>query len=402
MRRLFLLPVVVLALAMLLAPTVAATTGQPPEMVGQTSYNAFWTPANTIAQTFTTPNKTERLDYVDFFVYSSTDGGTIESWIKAGLPGTSGIAGTDVTAAVPAGASGVHIKLVPPTGITLGANAQYSIMFSVQGSPNDTKIAELCTSSGYSGGAAYVYDGANWTTPSTSGTPCAQDLTFQVLMSPLPGTLDQQQNLHNHSVGYVVMAQTFTAGAGGTLTAVSLWSEGSKGGEVTVEICSVSEGIDCLTPALVAGIRPALATGVLSSTTLTVGNSNPQWIDFAFSPPPVLVASTQYAIVIDGNDGWSGSITNAYTGGSASNGSGGGWSSINGDPIYDLAFQTFITPAAVASTAPGAPTAPPTSTAGAPSAPGGSAPLPLFLALMAAIPVAGLLLVKRRGAIARQ
>jgi len=133
-----------------------------------------------------------------------------------------------------------------------------------------------------------------------------------------PGTLDQQQNLHNHSVGYVVMAQTFTAGAGGTLTAVSLWSEGSKGGEVTVEICSVSEGIDCLTPALVAGIRPALATGVLASTTLTVGNSNPQWIDFAFSPPPVLVASTQYAIVIDGNDGWSGSITNAYTGGSAS------------------------------------------------------------------------------------
>jgi len=114
MRRLFLLPVVVLALAMLLAPTVAATTGQPPEMVGQTSYNAFWTPANTIAQTFTTPNKTERLDYVDFFVYSSTDGGTIESWIKAGLPGTSGIAGTDVTAAVPAGASGVHIKLVRP------------------------------------------------------------------------------------------------------------------------------------------------------------------------------------------------------------------------------------------------------------------------------------------------
>jgi hypothetical protein len=352
-------------------------------------WNTALAPANTVAQTFTTPNKVERLDYVEIFV-SSTNGGTVEAWVKAGAPGTSGISGTDVTATVPAGAENLWIDLIPPTGIILAANSQYSVMFKV--TDGTTKVQGNSNGSLYAGGAAYAYDGSAWSTPAGG----IGDLSVDILMSPLPGTLDQQQDAHNHSVGYLVMAQTFTAGVGGTLNGVSLWSDGSRGStEVTVAICSVpDDDPGCIPP--VGGVigRPALDTGVLAvSEEVQIPVGVDQWFDFVFSTPPTIVAGTQYAIVIGANAGWRGSTTDAYTGGSALNGSGGGWNSINGDPVYDLAFQTFVTRSGSS--------LPPTNTAGASSAPGGSTPAPLFLALVAALPAAGLVLAKRHGIVAR-
>ena len=392
MRRLFLLPVVALALPLLFAPTVAAAVNpQPPDTIATSpTWNISFVPGNTVAQTFTTPNKVERLDYVEIFM-TSTNGGTVEAWVKAGAPGTSGISGTDVTAAVPPGAQNLWIDLTPPTGIILAANSQYSVMFRVTDGTNTTKVQGNSNGSLYTGGAAYAYDGAAWNTPAGG----IGDLSVTILMSPLPGTLDQQQNTHDHSVGYIVMAQTFTAGVSGTIKAVSLWTEGAESStELSVEICSVSEGIDCTPPAGNA-VQPALDTGVLAvSASVLIPGGIDQWFDFVFSTPPTVVAGTQYAIVTTANAGWCGSTSNAYGGGSALNGSGGGWSSINGDPVYDLAFQTFVTPNGA--------TAPPTSAAELPGKPGDPAPLPLLLAIASAIPVVGVILVKRYGVVTRR
>jgi hypothetical protein len=385
MHRRLLLPVIALALPMMFAPVAAATSGQTPDQLGQTvGWNVALDPTNLLAQTFTTPNKTERLDYIEVLFHGSTNGATVEAWVKAGAPGTSGIAGTDVTANVSAGTQNAWTTLTPATSITLAANSQYSVMFRVTDVTHTTTIAGENHAEYYAGGAAYGYDGSAWSTPAPSDT---QDLAFQVFMSPLPGTTDQHQNVHDTAVGISVTAQTFVAGVTGSLHAVSLWSAGTNGNQsVTVEICSFTAGIDCAGPGPAAAADPALATGVLASTTVGVNHPDGQWNDFVFSPAPAVVAGTKYVIVVLGDAGWTGSAANTY-------GSGAGlfyessWASMSGAPVFDLAFQTFITR--------NGSTPPPTSTVGDPGAPGGSAPVPLFLALMAAVPVVGLLLAKR-------
>jgi hypothetical protein len=409
MRRRLLLPIIALAIPMLFAPAAAANTGQTADQLGQTvGWNVAIDPTNLLAQTFITPNKGERLDYMQILVHASPSGATVEAWVKAGAPATTGIAGTDVIANVTAGIHDAWITLTPTTGITLAANSQNSVMFRVTDATHTTIIAGENHPEYYADGAAYGYDGSTWSTPAPGGF---QLLAFQIFMSPLPGTMDQHQNVHDTAVGISVTAQTFVAGVTGTLNAISLWSAGTNGNQsVTVEICSFTAGIDCAGPGPAVAANPALAAGVLASTTVGVNHPDGQWNDFVFSPAPAIVAGTTYVIVVLGDAGWTGAATDLY-------GSGqglfyeAGWSGMFGAPVFDLAFQTFITPAALASTAPTGPTAPtaptgptppPTSTTGAPGAPGGSAPLPLFLALMAAMPAAGLLLVKRRGAIARQ
>jgi hypothetical protein len=428
MRRRFLVPVIALALPLLFAPAVAASPGvQTPDSLGQTLYNASWTPSNYIAQTFTTPNKLERLDSVELFVFGSTKGGTIEANITAGAPGSTPIAGTDVTATVNPGADHAWISLTPPTSIVLTANTQYSIVFTVQGPPGDTSdtlISEYCSAGGYSGGAAYVFDGTSWTTPGTSDTPCAQDLGFQVFMSPLPGTLDQRQDVHDTFVflgGDTVLAQTFIASSAGTLNAVSLWSNGPDGStNVTVELCSVSDVIDCSGASPIIA-KPDVDSGVLASSTVTIPNGAVQWFNFVFSTPPTITA-TEYAIVVFGNGGWTGSRTDTYDNGVAEYSDGGPWAPIGGAPVRDLAFQTFITPAAAtppptsppaAAPTPTSPAAaptptsravtpPPTSSAGTVPGSGSSDPMPLILVLMAAIPVAVIILARRYGVFARR
>jgi hypothetical protein len=387
MRRRLLLPLIALAIPLLCAPAAAATTGQTADQLGQTvGWNVALDPTNLLGQTFTTPNKTERLDYIEVFFAGSTNGATVEAWVKAGTPGTSGISGTDVTANVSAGFQNNWITLTPATSVLLAANSQYSVMFNVTDVTHATTIAGESDGTSYLGGAAYGYDGSSWSTPAPSSM---QDLAFQIFMSPLPGTMDQHQNVHDTPIGIAVTAQTFVAGVTGTLNAVSLWSAGTNGNQsVTVEICSFTSGIDCAGPVSGVVTGPALPAGVLASATVGVDHPDGQWNDFVFSPAPAIVSGTTYAIVVLGDAGWTGSAANTY-------GSGqglwyeGSWAGMFGAPVFDLAFQTFVVG--------NGSTPPPTSTVGAPSAPDGSLPLPLFLAVVAAVPMAGLMLVKRRG-----
>jgi hypothetical protein len=433
MRRRLLLPVIALALPMLFAPVAAASPGQTADQLGQTTgWNVALdatTPPTLLAQTFTTPNKVERLEYIEVFFHGSTNGATVEAWVKAGAPGTSGIAGTDVTAIVPighwdnTGLLNAWITLTPPTSITLAANAQYSIMFRVTDTTHTTTIAGENHAEYYPDGAAYGYDGSTWTTPAPGGS---ENLAFQVFMSPLPGSTDQHQNVHSKAIGISVTAQTFVAGATGSLDAISLWSAGTDGNQnVTVEICSTTAGIDCAGPAPAVAAKPALAAGVLATATVGVNHPDGQWNDFVFSSAPTIVAGTKYAIVVLGDAGWTGTATNDY-------GSGeglmyeAGWSQMYGAPVFDLAFQTFVTAAATppptSSPTPTPPpasgttpppasgttppptsgtTPPPTSIAGGNDTPGSPAPMPLLLALGAAIPVALFAFVKRHGVVTR-
>ena len=385
-RRRFLLPVIALALPLLFAPTVAAVTVQPPDYLGQNAgWNVPWVPANTVAQTFTTPNKVERLDYVRVFFAVVAGGSTVEMWLHQGAPSTSAIGGTDVTANV-AGSGTSWTQLVPSTSIILSANTQYSVMFRVTDGGHTTSFGATDDGTSYPGGAAYAYDGSSWSTP---GPGNAQDLSFDVYMSPLPGNLDRQQNLHDTPVGFAVSAQTFVAGVTGNLNAVSLWSDGASGAQATVELCSGSTGIDCtgLVPSVV---KPAVDTGVLGSSSLGVPSGAPQWFNFVFGSPIPIVAGTHYAIVVIGDAGWAGSVGDTY-GNGAAYGYEGSWGALHGAPVEDMAFQTFVTSSGSGSTLP------PTSSAGAGpgSNQGGSLPIPLLLGLMAAMPVVAMVIMKR-------
>ena len=386
MRRRFLLPVIALALPLLFAPAVAAVGVQVPDNVSQlVGWNVQWAPTNLVAQTFTTPNKVERLDSIEVFFATTAGGATVQAWIHAGAPNTSGILGSSITANMVT-PNNSWTTLVPDTSIILAANSQYSVMFNVTDGSHAAGIAGEDDGTSYGGGAAYMFNGSSWVTPITNNI---QDLSFQLHMSPLPGTLDRQQNFHDTPVGFAVSAQTFVAGVTGNLNAVSLWSDGANGAQATVELCSGSTGIDCAGPAP-SVVKPAVDSGVLGSSSLGVPGGAVQWFNFVFSSPIPVVAGTHYAIVVIGNADWAGSSGNSYSNGAAY-GYEGSWSALSGEPVEDLTFQTFVTPSG------GGSTLPPTSSAatGQGSNQGGSLPMPLLLGLMAAMPVVAVVLVKR-------
>ena len=392
MRRRSVLLLLAMALPMMFAPVVAATSGQTPDSLGETiGWNVATDPTNLLAQTFTTPNKVERLDYLEVFAPGSTNGATVEAWVKAGAPGTSGIAGTDATANLTAGWTNAWLKLTPATSVVLAANSVYSVMFRVTDPTHKTTLGGENHPEYYPYGAAYGYDGAAWSTPAPGDS---QDLAFQVFMSPVPGYTDQHQNVHDTPVGLAVTAQTFVAGVTGYLGAVSLWTNGTNGASsVTVEICSVTSGLDCAGPTQALAAEPALAPGVIASATVVVNAASAQWIDFVFGTPPAIVSGTTYAIVVLGAAGWAGSAANTY-------GSGqglwyeGSWAGILGSPVFDLTFQTFVTS--------GGSTPPPTSTGAAPAGSGSSAPLPLLIVLAAAALGTGGVLAGRHGLVSRR
>jgi hypothetical protein len=386
-RRRFIVPIIALALPLLFAPTVAAFAVQPPDMVAQlVGWNALYIPTNLVAQTFVTPNKVERLDSVEVFFHGTANGATVETWLHAGAPSTSSIAGTDVTANVVT-PDNSWTALVPHTSVLLAANTEYSLMFRVTDGTHTTSFAGEDDGTSYSGGAAYLYNGSTWSTPVPNNV---QDLSFKVLMSPLPGTMDQHQNVHDTSVGFAVSAQTFVAGVTGSLNAVSLWSDGADGSSpVTVELCTGTTGIDCAGAAPTV-VKPAVvATGVLGSSALVVPSNSVQWFNFVFSSPIPITAGTHYAIVVLGDAAWAGTAANTY-GNGAAYGNEGSWGALNGAPVQDLTFQTYVTPGSSS-------TLPPTSSAGAGSGSttGGSVPMPLLLGLMAAMPVVAAVLAKR-------
>jgi hypothetical protein len=204
--------------------------------------------------------------------------------------------------------------------------------------------------------------------------------------------MDQHQNAHHTPVGFAVSAQTFVAGVTGSLHAISLWSDGTNGNQsVTVEICSYTAGIDCAGPGA-GNVKPALAAGVLASATVGVDHPDGQWNNFVLSPTPEIVAGTTYAIVVLGDAGWTGTATNAYGSGAAF-GYEAGWGSLNGAPVFDLAFQTFVT-----SSRPG-PNSTPATTSSVDTAPLGDSqnPMPIFFALTAGAILATIVAARRYG-----
>jgi hypothetical protein len=201
------------------------------------------------------------------------------------------------------------------------------------------------------------------------------------VLAVIPGTLDQHNNdttgaTPNTGVQY---AQTFTAGLTGELTDVRLYCMGygadSSVNDDTIALYSVTAGAP----------DQLLGTSAQSDASSSC-DSTGSWVDFTFTGHNV-VAGTQYAVVIGGNDAWGMSPSDAYAGGSACNG-GEGWSC--GQPDY--LFETYVLAAAATPTPPATatpratatpqiPTQPPTDTAGTTG--GGTANPGLALVLVA-------------------
>jgi hypothetical protein len=163
------------------------------------------------------------------------------------------------------------------------------------------------------------------------------------------GTLDQEQT--NTSAGFGLdgpgsgspnsLAQTFTAGLTGQLDHVEVFLARRSGTlPVKVEIRTV-EG------------SGAPSATVLASETIPAASIPPggAFESVAFTPPPMVVAGTQYAIVVYSSEPlsnflWFGATADVYPGGAA-------WSSTippttwtqgaSGLNPVDLAFKTYVT-----------------------------------------------------------
>lgn len=213
------------------------------------------------------------------------------------------------------------------------------------------------------------------------------------------GTLDQEQANHSSSGGWYdgsplwQIAQTFTAGATGTIDSVSIYAGvevvgGAQvgpavAGDLSVEIWATSGNVP-VSPALAQRtVTPAWPAG---------------WFDVSFASPASVVSGTQYAIVLVTDAGatrmqWPGNCAaDAYAGGEALWRHGGStWALVHdsGNATvcqYDFAFRTYVTPNA---------TQPPTTTSTDRSGGNRGDALPLLAAILAAVAAAALVTVRR-------
>jgi hypothetical protein len=155
-----------------------------------------------------------------------------------------------------------------------------------------------------------------------------------LLLGLMPGsTLASASNLDQSNAvvpGYTLgstndLAQTFTAGKSGRLSAVDLWFDNS--GTIPVAIKATASGLP-------VGADLATASGTAS---------NPAgWVHFSFPAPPMVTAGTVYAIVFN-----TGATAAVY--GSPNNYAGGqallynsGWAPITSPDRPDWAFQTYV------------------------------------------------------------
>lgn len=105
---------------------------------------------------------------------------------------------------------------------------------------------------------------------------------------PITGVLDQSNAVGTASVGSTAdLAQTFTAGKSGLLTAVRLWMNGSGADPLSVAIEGTTAGEPDGSPlAFSYSATPA---------------SEPGWVTFSFPYPIPLSAGTTYAMVFNTN-----------------------------------------------------------------------------------------------------
>ena len=237
--------------------------------------------------------------------------------------------------------------------------------------------------------------------------------TSSALAMPLPGTLDQHQEIitgnaatwSDTSMGGAgwALGQTFTAGVTGKLDAVGVYVSAAPpaGPAAQVKPAFVGNGWIEVEGTSVSGLP---AWPPLASATPTL-SSTPGWEYFILPSPINVVAGTKYAILVFTNDpyilNWAGDCSNSYPGGQALMFS-TLWVPIAGpSPAYcqqDFAFQTYVTAAPPAATAPPA-TAPPTSTTPAKRAPNGGPAIPVIVAGFAA---AAAFVTMRRYGLARR
>jgi hypothetical protein len=335
-----LIPVGGLALSSLLAPIAAAATISITQDTGDVAVDA----STAVAQTFRT-GAALRLVEVGVKV---ADGGssadvTISVFATSGGKPTGSALVSDTTS-IYAPDSRAYVTL---PSAALAASTTYALEILTTGGAT---IYGTCTES-YANGAALFQVGGDWVTQSASGTSpdCIQDLAFEVYGASVPsGTLDQHQySLSNGYWARGVVAQTFTAGATGTLRTVSLWTEGAEASDtftVALAICAVEEAVPACSgggeePARAAAASagptstPMLSPGFLAVQQFAVSAEAYGWVDFSFADPPSLTAGTTYAIAwlaFDAAFGFSGNAA-SYGAGAAFRW-GEGWNSINGEP----------------------------------------------------------------------
>ena len=205
------------------------------------------------------------------------------------------------------------------------------------------------------------------------------------------GTLDQQQTDTSwNALGLgVAVAQTFTAGAPGTLTTVGvniqLYDTNASDFHVTGKIYETSGGLPTGSPLVTMTINTLVSTHT--------------WYLFTFPTPPTSVAGTQYALVLEPASSmmWYGDCADSYGSGRALIDDGGwidfatyGANHSLGETacVKDFAFETYVT-------APTDATPPPTSAAPAGPSSEGGYPIGLYVAATLAGAVS-LVILRRR------
>ena len=236
------------------------------------------------------------------------------------------------------------------------------------------------------------------------------------LAIPLPGTLDQHQDTITGNgatwsdtemggAGWR-LGQTFTAGVTGTLDAVGVYVSATQPLPPPAVQVQPHPAVGNAAIQIRSTDLSGLPAPPLASATPTLGSA-PGWVYFILPSPINIVAGTKYAILMWTGApvilNWAGDCSNSYPGGEALVFR-GGWFSVDGSeasPAYcqqDFAFQTYVTAAPRAATAPPA-TAPPTSTTPAKDAPNGGPAIPVIVAAFAA---AAAFVTMRRYGLARR
>lgn len=171
---------------------------------------------------------------------------------------------------------------------------------------------------------------------------------------PRLGTLEQSQvtnslggeALRVGAANNVKLAQSFTAGASGTLPFVHLQLLKDNSPQGVVYVTIETDNSDAPSGTQVGG---SASSSTLDTSLIT---SLARWYTFRFATAPTLVSATKYWIVLQGDYAVSGSIFVRWAGKKASSGYANGrasqfdatnWSSTpTSNDVYDFVFATFV------------------------------------------------------------
>jgi hypothetical protein len=260
-------------------------------------------------------------------------------------------------------------------------------------------------------------------------------------LAVIPGTLDQHHECagsdcntpndatypawysgngtgNNDATAGETIAQTFTAGHTGPLTAVSLFLAGIDGGTVPA---SFVVGVTNVDGSGMPNLASAIASGTVVTSGTTIGSSmTPAWVTVTFASPPTVTAGHKYAVVLqvatwNQTPAWMRWAIDSTSSAGYPNYAGGeavaatrakstdpwSWQAMfsvlndGGIGTADFAFRTYVGAAAV-TPSPTIPSQPPTD-ATAPLAGAGGAGGALLVGVLALVAAAALALPRPRG-----